>query len=80
MKKTVKEIYEAYLKPREREYKISTIESKHTLKEITFKNSLNLKQMKDFEEYLFLSKQLEHENNEDLIKFVLNYLRNKKEG
>ena len=75
MKKTVKEIYEAYLKPREREYKISTVESKYMLKETAFKNSLNLEQMKSFEEYLFLLRQLKHENNEDLIKFVLNYLK-----
>ena len=70
-------IYEAYLKPREKEYKISEIESKTTLKEVYFKNSLSLEQRKLFEEYLFLSKQLEHENNENLIKFVLEFINNK---
>ena len=67
-------IYEAYLKPREKEYKTSEIESKTTLKEISLKNSLSLEQRKIFEEYLFLSKQLEHENNENLIKFVLEFI------
>ena len=70
-------IYEAYLKPREKEYKISEIESKTILKEISLKNSLSLEQRKLFEEYLFLSKQLEHENNENLIRFTINYLNKK---
>lgn len=70
-------IYEAYLKPREKEYKTSEIESKTTLKEISLKNSLSLEQRKIFEEYLFLSKQLEHENNENLIKFVLEFINKK---
>ena len=70
-------IYEAYLKPREKEYKTSEIESKTTLKEISLKNSHSLEQRKIFEEYLFLSKQLEHENNENLIKFVLEFINKK---
>ena len=78
MNEIVNKIYEAYLKPRDKEYQISKNESKLIVKEVMFKNSLNIDQIKNFEEYLFISKQVEHENNENLIQFVIEYLNTKK--
>ena len=73
----ITEIYKKYLKPREKEYTISNIEAKKMSVEVKLFEDLSLEQRKLFEEYLFLSKQLEHENNEVLIKFVIDYLNKK---
>ena len=70
-------IYEEYLKPREKEYEIGVIESKKINIENKLFETLSLEQRKLFEEYLFLSKQIEHKNNEDLIKFVLEFINKK---
>ncbi len=77
MEENVKKIYEEYLKPKEINYDISSIESKIIKIQCSLTNTLSLEQRKLFEEYLFLSKQLEHENNEMLIKYVIEYLNKK---
>lgn len=77
MNTLIKDIYEKYLKPREKNYDLSSNELKKMNIESKLFENFTLEQLKLFEEYLFLSKQLEHENNENLIKFVLEFINKK---
>ncbi len=77
MNTLIKDIYEKYLKPREKNYDLSSNELNKMNIESKLFESFTLEQRKSFEEYLFLSKQIEHENNEDLIKFVLEFINKK---
>ena len=80
MKELVEEIYEEYLKPRNKEYSMTNTNSKLLKVECALINSFNLNQRKNYEEIEYLSKKLQHEQNLELIKFVIDYLNKKEEG
>lgn len=71
----INEIYEAYLKP----HNDKSLPSKEYLDfikvEALFKNSLNLFQYKKYEELEYLMKKMRHQENIELIKFVLGFIK-----
>ncbi len=79
MEKLINEIYELYYKRQKQNYSIDENESKIIRAECEFKSELSAYLINKYEEFEFLSKKRNYENNLKLIEFVIEYLKTKKE-
>ena len=75
MKDLITKIHEDFLKPRETNYSLKSEEAKVIKAETELKNTFNLQQIKMYEELEYLVKNLKHSYIDELIEFVLNYVK-----